>query len=48
VTVTFVTGPICLLDMISLAVMDSNHAVKVKAVLISLGQQRYRKKDEKF
>jgi len=40
------------LDMVTLAVMDPNHAVKVKAALIRWGQQqlhqRYTKKDEKF
>ena len=34
------TGPICILDMVTLEVMDPNHAVKVKAVRISRGQQQ--------
>jgi hypothetical protein len=34
--------------MVSLAIMNPNHAVKVKAVLISIGKQRYRKKNEKL
>lgn len=48
----FVTGHICFLHMVTLAVTDPNHVVKIKAVLTSWGQQQlhqiYRKKDEKF